>query len=139
MTPAPAGKPQHYALILDYGQDALIARLDLIRGAQRSIDIQTYIYDEDDAGHLILDELIAAAKRGVKVRLLVDQLAALKRIDTVAALAAAHANFEMRVYNPVLGRARFSYPMYAYATVCCFRRLNQRMHNKLILVDGLAG
>jgi phosphatidylserine/phosphatidylglycerophosphate/cardiolipin synthase-like enzyme len=138
-TPAAAGKPQHYALILDYGQDALIARLDLIRGAQRSIDIQTYIYDEDDAGHLILDELLAAAKRGVKVRLLVDQLAALKRIDTVAALAAAHANFEMRVYNPVLGRARFSYPMYAYATVCCFRRLNQRMHNKLILVDSLVG
>lgn len=131
--------PRHYALILDYGQDALIARLDLIRGAQRSIDIQTYIYDEDDAGHLILDELLAAAKRGVKVRLLVDQLAALKHIDTVAALAAAHENFEMRVYNPVLGRARFSYPMYAYATICCFRRLNQRMHNKLMLVDGLVG
>jgi cardiolipin synthase C len=135
--PAPA--PQHYALILDYGQDALIARLDLIRGAQRSIDIQTYIFDEDDAGHLILDELLAAAKRGVRVRLLVDQLAALKRVDTVAALAGAHVNFEMRVYNPVLGRARFSYPMYAYATVCCFRRLNQRMHNKLIVVDGLTG
>lgn len=139
-TTAPAAaSPQHYALILDYGQDALIARLDLIRGAQRGIDIQTYIYDEDDAGHLILDELLAAAKRGVKVRLLVDQLAALRHIDTVAALAAAHENFEMRVYNPVLGRARFSYPMYAYATVCCFRRLNQRMHNKLMLVDGLVG
>jgi phosphatidylserine/phosphatidylglycerophosphate/cardiolipin synthase-like enzyme len=136
---AAAEPPRHYALILDYGQDALIARLDLIRGAQRSIDIQTYIFDEDDAGHLILDELLAAARRGVKVRLLVDQLAALKRVDTVAALAAAHVNFEMRVYNPVLGRARFSYPMYAYATVCCFRRLNQRMHNKLLLVDDLVG
>jgi phosphatidylserine/phosphatidylglycerophosphate/cardiolipin synthase-like enzyme len=135
----PAPVPRHYALILDYGQDALLARLDLIRGAQRSIDIQTYIFDEDDAGHLILDELLAAAKRGVRVRLLVDQLAALKRVDTVAALAGAHVNFEMRVYNPVLGRARFSYPMYAYATVCCFRRLNQRMHNKLIVVDRLVG
>ena len=47
--------------------------------------------------------------------------------DTVAALAGAHRNFEMRVYNPVLGRARFGYPMYAVATLCCFRRLNQRM------------
>jgi phosphatidylserine/phosphatidylglycerophosphate/cardiolipin synthase-like enzyme len=136
---ASASAPQHYALILDYGQDALLARLDLIRGAQRAIDIQTYIFDEDDAGHLILDELLAAAKRGVKVRLLVDQLAALKRVDTVAALAGAHVNFEMRVYNPVLGRARFGYPMYALASACCWRRLNQRMHNKLIVVDGLVG
>jgi phosphatidylserine/phosphatidylglycerophosphate/cardiolipin synthase-like enzyme len=136
---ANAEPPRHYALILDYGQDALIARLDLIRGAQRSIDIQTYIFDEDDAGHLVLDELLAAARRGVKVRLLVDQLAALKRVETVAALAAAHINFEMRVYNPVLGRARFGYPMYAWATICCFRRLNQRMHNKLLVVDGLVG
>lgn len=129
--------PQHYALILDYGQDALIARLDLIRGATRSIDVQTYIFDEDDAGHLILDELLAAARRGVKVRLLVDQLAALRRVDTLAALAGAHVNFEMRVYNPVLGRARINYPMYALASACCWRRLNQRMHNKLMVVDGL--
>ena len=138
IVPAPAGA-QHYALILDYGQDALLARLDLIRGATRSIDIQTYIFDEDDAGHLILDELLIAARRGVKVRLLVDQLAALRRVDTLAALAGAHANFEMRLYNPVLGRARISYPMYALASACCWRRLNQRMHNKLMMVDGLVG
>ncbi|MBP6748809.1 MAG: phospholipase D family protein [Xanthomonadaceae bacterium] len=129
--------PPHYALILDYGQDALLARLDLIRGAQRSIDIQTYIYDEDDAGRLVLDELLAAARRGVKVRVLVDQLAAMRRVDTLTALSATHVNFEMRLYNPVLGRARFSYPMYAFATICCFRRLNQRMHNKLMVVDDL--
>ena len=135
--PAPDPDPLHYALILDYGQDALLARLDLIRGAQRSIDVQTYIFDEDDAGHLVLDELLAAARRGVRVRILVDQLAALRRVDTLAALAAAHVNFEMRLYNPVLGKGRFSYPMYAWATVCCFTRLNQRMHNKLMLVDGL--
>ena len=131
--------PQHYALILDYGQDALLARLDLIRGATRNIDIQTYIFDEDDAGHLVLDELLVAARRGVKVRLLVDQLAALRRVDTLAALAGAHVNFEVRLYNPVLGRARISYPMYALASACCWRRLNQRMHNKLMMVDGLIG
>jgi cardiolipin synthase C len=133
-SPAPA--PQHYALILDYGQDALLARLDMIRGATRSIDVQTYIFDEDDAGHLILDELLVAARRGVKVRLLVDQLAALRRVDTLAGLAGAHENFEIRVYNPVLGRARISYPMYALASACCWRKLNQRMHNKLMVADG---
>ena len=128
--------PRHYALLLEYGQDAMLARLDMIRGATRSIDLQTYIFDEDDAGHLFLDELVAAARRGVRVRLLIDQLSALREVETLAALSAAHANFEMRIYNPVLGRARISYPMYAIAAACCWRRLNQRMHSKILLVDG---
>lgn len=132
-------QPRHYALLLEYGQDALLSRLDLIRGAQRSIDLQTYIFDEDDAGHLVLDELLAAVRRGVRVRVLVDQLSALRQVDTLAALASAHVNFELRIYNPVLSRARISYPMYAWAAACCWRRLNQRMHSKLLLVDGLVG
>ena len=131
--------PRHYALILDYGQDALLARLSLIRSATTSIDLQTYIFDEDDAGHLVLDELLTAARRGVKVRVLVDQLSALKRIDTLAALAGAHANFAIKVYNPVLGRAHINYPQYLLAAACCWRKLNQRMHSKLLVVDGAIG
>ncbi|MDR6990008.1 phospholipase D family protein [Luteimonas sp. 3794] len=131
--------PQHYALLLEYGQDALLARLDLIRGAQRTIDVQTYIFDEDDAGHLVLEELLSAARRGVQVRLLVDQLSAMRTVDTLSALAGAHTNFEMRIYNPVLGRARISYPQYALAAACCWRRLNQRMHSKALLIDGVVG
>lgn len=131
--------PRHYALILDYGQDALLSRLSLIRAASSSIDLQTYIFDEDDAGHLVLDELLAAARRGVRVRVLVDQLSALERVETLAALAGAHRNFELRIYNPVLGRARLSYPQYLLAAACCWRRLNQRMHSKLLLVDGVVG
>ena len=133
------GQPRHYALLLDYGQDALVSRLDLIRGAQRSIELQTYIFEEDDAGHLVLDELMAAVRRGVRVRVLVDQLSALRQVDTLAALASTHENFELRIYNPVLGRARITYPMYAWAAACCWRRLNQRMHSKLLLVDGVVG
>ncbi|MBP6216903.1 MAG: phospholipase D family protein, partial [Luteimonas sp.] len=132
-------QPRHYALLLDYGQDALVSRLDLIRGATETIDLQTYIFDEDDAGHLVLDELMAAARRGVRVRLLVDQLSALRQVDTLAALASAHVNFEIRIYNPLLHRARITYPMYAWAAACCWRRLNQRMHGKLLLVDGVVG
>ncbi|HZH42575.1 MAG TPA: phospholipase D family protein [Lysobacter sp.] len=132
-------RPRHYALILDRGTDALLARVNLIRSATTSIDIQTYIFDEDDSSRLVLDELLAAARRGVRVRLLVDQLAALQRVDTLAALAAAHANFELRLYNPVLGRARISYWQYLVAGACCFRKLNQRMHTKLLLVDGAIG
>lgn len=131
--------PRHYALLLEYGQDALLARLNLIRGARRSIDLQTYIFDEDDAGHLVLDELLAAARRGVRVRVLVDQLSALRHVDTLAALAGAHVDFELRVYNPVLGRAHISYPQYLLASICCWRKLNQRMHSKLLLVDDMVG
>lgn len=131
--------PRHYALILDSGHDALLARLNLLRSATKSIDLQTYIFDEDDAGRLVLDELLAAARRGVRVRVLVDQLSALKRVDTLAALAGAHANFEIRIYNPVLGRARINYPQYALAAACCWHRLNQRMHTKLLVVDGALG
>ncbi|QCU72322.1 phospholipase D family protein [Luteimonas yindakuii] len=131
--------PRHYALMLDYGQDALLARLDMIRSARESIDLQTYIFDEDDSGHLILDELLAAARRGVRVRMLVDQLSALRNVDTLAALVSTHANFELKVYNPVLGRARISYPMYVAAAACCWRQLNRRMHNKMLLVDGIVG
>jgi phosphatidylserine/phosphatidylglycerophosphate/cardiolipin synthase-like enzyme len=131
--------PQHYALLLDSGQDALVARLDLIRSATTSIDLQTYIFDEDDAGQLFIDELLAAARRGVRVRVLVDQLSALERVGTMAALAGAHANFSIRIYNPVLQRAQLSYPMYVFAAACCWRQLNQRMHTKLLMVDGALG
>jgi phosphatidylserine/phosphatidylglycerophosphate/cardiolipin synthase-like enzyme len=131
--------PRHYALILDQGQDALLARIDLIRSATTSIDLQTYIFDEDDAGHLFLDELLAAARRGVRVRVLVDQLSALKRVDTLAALSGAQVGFDIRIYNPVLGRARLSYPQYLLAAACCWRKLNQRMHSKLLLIDGAVG
>lgn len=131
--------PRHRALILDEGTDALMARINLIRSATTSLDVQTYIFDEDDAGRLVLDELIGAARRGVRVRLLMDQLSALRRAETLAALAGLHANLQLRIYNPMLDRARISYPQYVLAAACCWRRLNQRMHNKLFLVDGAIG
>ncbi|MEO5630134.1 MAG: phospholipase D family protein, partial [Thermomonas sp.] len=131
--------PRHYALLLDQGPDALLARITLIRSARRSIDLQTYIFDEDDSAQLVLDELQAAAFRGVRVRLLLDQLSALEKVSTLAALSALHVNFELKVYNPVLGRARLSTPMYAVAAACCWRTLNRRMHTKLLLVDDAIG
>jgi phosphatidylserine/phosphatidylglycerophosphate/cardiolipin synthase-like enzyme len=134
-----AAAPKHYALILDGGPDALLARIHLIRSARRSIDLQTYIFDEDDSAQLVLDELQAAAFRGVQVRLLIDQLSALEKVSTLAAFAGVHANFALRVYNPVLDRARLSTPMYAVAAACCWGTLNRRMHNKLLLVDGMLG
>ena len=134
-----ATAPRHYALMLDRGADAMLARISLIRSATRSVDVQTYIFEEDDAGHLFLDELLAAARRGVRVRLLIDQLSALERVNTLAALAGAHANFAIRIYNPVLHRAHISYPEFLLAATCCWHQLNQRMHTKMLLVDGAVG
>ena len=139
MVESAPGSPRHRALILDAGQDAMLARISLLRSATTSIDLQTYIFDEDDAGTLFIEELLAAARRGVRVRLLVDQLSALRRVDTLAALSGAHANFSIRIYNPVLHRARLSYVQYLYAAACCWGRLNERMHSKLLLVDGVVG
>jgi phosphatidylserine/phosphatidylglycerophosphate/cardiolipin synthase-like enzyme len=134
-----ASTPRHYALMLDRGADAMLARIDLIRSATRSIDLQTYIFEEDDAGRLVLDEQLAAARRGVHVRLLVDQLSAFQSVETLAALAGAHVDFAIRIYNPVLGRARINYPQYLLASACCWHALNQRMHTKLLLVDDAVG
>jgi phosphatidylserine/phosphatidylglycerophosphate/cardiolipin synthase-like enzyme len=131
--------PKHYALILDRGPDALLARVNLLRAARTSIDLQTYIFDEDDTGHLVLDELLAAARRGVRVRVLVDQLSALRKASTLAAIASQHVNFDVRVYNPMFNDSRTSYPQYLAASLCCWRRLNQRMHSKLLLIDDAVG
>jgi phosphatidylserine/phosphatidylglycerophosphate/cardiolipin synthase-like enzyme len=131
--------PHHYALILDHGQDALLARINLIRSAQRRIDLQTYIFDKDDSARLVLDELLAAARRGVQVRVLIDQLSAIADLQILAALSGAHANFQIRIYNPSFGKAKLNYFDYAGSVLCCFRRFNQRMHTKLILVDDRIG
>jgi len=130
------GRPSHSVALLDSGQDALLARVHLIRSARRSIDLQTFHFDRDDAGRLVLDELKAAARRGVKVRLLMDQLGGLADPELQAELAGFHRGFELRVYNPVFAQARVQPLEYLGAIVFDFRQLNQRMHSKLMLVDG---
>ncbi len=131
--------PRHYATIIDEGEVSLVARLNLIRSATRSIDLQTYIFDKDDSARLVLDELLAAARRGVKVRVLIDQLSAISDLQILGALASSHQNFELRVYNPTFGKARLNYVDYAASVLCCFRRFNQRMHNKLLVIDDALG
>ncbi|KRG72000.1 phospholipase D family protein [Pseudoxanthomonas dokdonensis] len=131
--------PRHYAIILESGHDSLLARLNLIRSARREIDLQTYIFDKDDSARLVLDELLAAARRGVRVRVLIDQLSAIADLDIIAALSGAHENFSMRIYNPTFGKVKLNYFDYAGSVLCCFRRFNQRMHTKLLVVDGELG
>ena len=132
-------QPRHYATLLDEGEGALVARLNLLRSATRSIDLQTYIFDKDDSARLVIDELLAASRRGVKVRVLIDQLSAISDLQILGALSGAHQNFQLRVYNPTFGKARLNYFDYAGSVLCCFRRFNQRMHNKLLVIDDAIG
>ncbi|MBP8098270.1 MAG: phospholipase D family protein [Arenimonas sp.] len=128
--------PRHAVVLLDHGQDSLLARVHLIRSARRTIDLQTFHFEGDDAGRVVLDELRAAAGRGVKVRLLLDQLNSLADPESQAELASFHVNFELRSYNPLFAQAQINPLEYAGAVIFRFRDLNQRMHNKLMLVDG---
>ncbi|TQT91169.1 phospholipase D family protein, partial [Xanthomonas perforans] len=107
--------------------------------ATRSIDLQTYIFDKDDSARMVLDALVDAAQRGVKVRILIDQLSAIADLQILGALASSHENLQLRIYNPTFGKVKLNYFDYAGSVLCCFRRFNQRMHNKLLVVDDVLG
>ncbi len=129
--------PRHHAGLLEYGQDALLARIHLIRAARERIELQSFIFVEDDSGQFVLDELLQAARRGVRVRVLLDQLFSLDDVDRLAMLAQSHVNFELRLYNPTFGHGATQAHEFVGGILCCFTRFNQRMHNKLLSIDGL--
>ena len=131
--------PRHHVTLLDRGQDALLARVHLIRAARRTIELQSFIFESDDSGRLVIDELVAAARRGVKVRILLDQLYGLPDPNLQATLAGLHRNLELRLYNPTFNEARTQTLQYAAGVLLSFRKFNQRMHTKLLLVDGVVG
>ncbi|MDQ6679884.1 MAG: phospholipase D-like domain-containing protein, partial [Pseudomonadota bacterium] len=113
---------------------ALDARLELIRRATLSLDLQCYLIGDDSIGRLILRELGAAADRGVRVRLLLDDLYA-EGLDELLLGLAAHPGVEIRLFNPfAYGRNSSLARLWHLATD--FRRLNHRMHNKLFIADG---
>jgi putative cardiolipin synthase len=113
---------------------ALDARVELMRRAERSLDVQYYLIAQDQVGHLLLRELALAAARGVRVRLLVDDYYTLGQDADLLALA-AQPRAEVRLFNPfTAGRDAALGRMLQMAGD--FRRLNHRMHNKLLVADG---
>ncbi len=130
-----AEAPRHAVILLDRGQDSLVARLHLIHTAKHSIELQTFIFDQDDSGQLTLQALLEAAKRGVKVRVLLDQQYGLADPNLQAYLSAYHENFELRLYNPLFDEARTQKLEFAAGIFFNFKKLNQRMHSKLLLID----
>ena len=114
---------------LGNAQAAFISRLALIQNAQKTLDIQYYIYTNDDTGNLFTWYLYEAAERGVRVRLLLDDNQT--RDDNTLASLSAHPNIEIRLFNPFSNRT-----VKTLGFVHDFSRVNRRMHNKAVIADG---
>jgi cardiolipin synthase C len=118
--------------LLSHGRDAFIVRLALADLAERRLDMQYYVWDGDTTGRIIVDHVMRAANRGVRVRLLVDD-PFYKSSDSVKACLDAHPNVEIRLFNPLINR-RWSILDF----IMDFSRVNRRMHNKLMVADNAA-
>lgn len=128
--------------LLDHSEDALRWRLALIDAATQSIDTQYYLYHGDSTGLIFTSRLLAAADRGVKVRVLIDDIGTLalspsqkKLRDSMGALMIAHPNISFRLFNSSKNRSALGRG-WDYAQD--FEQLNHRMHNKSLTVDNRA-
>lgn len=126
--PSPSKFSGYYPLI--DSSDAFASRSILTEMAQQTIDIQYYIWHNDAAGQLMLKDLYQAANRGVKVRLLLDDLNTNPELDQQLLAFAAHANIQVRLINPKVVRS-FTPANFVIA----LPRYQRRMHNKSMTFD----
>jgi cardiolipin synthase C len=120
--------------VLDTGAEALLARAWLVENARHTIEVQYFIWSTDNVGILAAEALLRAAERGVRVRVIVDDLLIDAPDRSLLALA-RHPNIEIRIYNPRTS-VGVSWPKRLLNVVSDFRGLNQRMHDKTFMVDG---
>jgi putative cardiolipin synthase len=120
-------------LMIEENDEALKWRLALIDHAVKSIDLQVFIWTNDESGRLLLSRIISAAERGVQVRLLLDDMPK-DWSDRVTALIARADNIQVRRFNP--GRVRKGLIGRTLQMSTQFQTLNRRMHNKQLIVDG---
>lgn len=117
---------------LTRGQDAFLARIVLTEMADRSLDVQYYIWHDDTTGRLLLERILLAADSGVRVRLLLDDLGT-AAADRMLLAIDAHRNIEVRLFNPVALRSARG-----IGAAADFDRVNRRMHNKSLTADNQA-
>ena len=120
--------------VLETGAEALEARAWLVDNAERSIEAQYFIWSTDNVGILAAEALLRAADRGVKVRVIVDDLL-IKAPDQSLLALALHGNIDIKVYNP-RHSVGTPLPKRVMNALLDFRGFNQRMHDKLFVVDG---
>jgi putative cardiolipin synthase len=120
--------------VLDAPVEALLARAWLADRAERSIEVQYFIWSTDNIGILAAEALLRAADRGVRVRVIVDDLMIDAPDKSLLALA-RHPNIDIRIYNP-LTSVGVPFSKRVLNVVTNFRGVNQRMHDKTLVVDG---
>jgi len=134
ISPAEARHPgQSGFRLVKEGTEAFVIRMQSARLATRSLDVQTYIWHADMTGIYLAGQLLESADRGVRVRLLLDDLDARARNDGLAALA-AHPDIEVRMFNPWVTRKGTLAK--AGEGALNFKRINRRMHNKSWIADN---
>ncbi|URF03532.1 phospholipase D family protein [Cupriavidus campinensis] len=112
--------------------DALIARVLLTEKAERSLDLQYYIWHDDATGRSLAHAVLRAADRGVRVRVLLDDIG-VGADDNLLLAVDAHPAIEVRIFNPVASRA-----FRRAGALLEFSRVNRRMHNKALIADNQA-
>ena len=122
--------------IISVGADGFVLRMQLIAAAQRSIDVQYFIFHGDETGRLLTGALLRAADRGVRVRILVDDGETLSGDEQLTQLE-SHPSIELRIFNPFRYRGH-STTLRAIEFAFAADRLDYRMHNKLMVVDNAA-
>ncbi len=121
---------QSGVLLLGNGLDAFVGRAVLARLAERSVDVQYYMFHQDTVGRLLIKELLEAADRGVRVRMLIDDMYGEEADDTWSAIN-SHPNMEVRLYNPfVRGHSK------NLQFITQMKRVNHRMHSKTYTADN---
>ncbi|MFW2438920.1 MAG: phospholipase D family protein [Arenicellales bacterium] len=120
-------------LLLDRGRDALSWRLILADAAEKSIDVMYFLWKNDESGQVLIQRMLAAAERGVRVRALIDDSMTDSDPEYLA-LFSAHPNVEVRLYKPFGPKKKSIMRWVDYAAH--MKVTNRRMHNKLYLVDG---
>lgn len=122
------------AMLIKSGKVAFLHRIALVRMASCSIELQTYIYENDVTSRILMHELKLAADRGVKVRIIVDDNGLSSDTSDIMILN-YHPNIQVKVFNPYEYRSKIlKYPQFLFN----IKRLNYRMHNKLFIVDSSA-
>ncbi|MEP0203002.1 MAG: phospholipase D family protein [Halioglobus sp.] len=116
--------------IIRKGRYAFTDRVAMTRLAEVSLDVQYYIWEPDETGRILAEHLVRAADRGVRVRLLVDDMNVAGRDAAIASLD-AHPNIEIRIFNPFANRSSAMFDF-----LLDFDRVNHRMHNKIMVMDN---
>lgn len=119
--------------VLEQGIEAMLSRAWLTQHAQKSIDVQYFIFSTDNVGLIATNYLIQAAKRGVKVRVLVDDIMVDASGEDLLKIA-SHKNIEIKIYNPMANIGKNIFQKIINLSTD-FHKLNQRMHNKTFTID----